>query len=111
MGRKQIYDDLKHRRSRDATRRCRDKKKSPEVRQRYPEMNIRLRDARLARTWTKRYVADAISIAVSSYWNYECRGVRPRQQTLKKLCNLFMVTAQELGYPEVVEVAFDRDRW
>lgn len=61
-------------------------------------VNRKLRDARISRLWTIAEVSEKIGVDVRTYGRWELGSGKPRLTSLKQLCNLFDLSAEELGF-------------
>lgn len=67
--------------------------------QRRMRRNEQLRAARIEHGWTTKQVGSLLHMSTPR--NYECwerEGMRPSEETIAKLCNLFGATPQDLGF-------------
>lgn len=63
-------------------------------------MNEKLRAARLARNWTIAQIARFLAINKSAVGRWENEGIVPKEINVKRLCAIFKMTRQELGFHE-----------
>jgi len=66
--------------------------------------NIRLRRARLGKMWPMNLAARNIGVDERTYMRWEQGRQRPQLSTLKNLCEVFGMTAEELGFGYLVRV-------
>jgi transcriptional regulator with XRE-family HTH domain/tetratricopeptide (TPR) repeat protein len=69
--------------------------------------NQQLIAARLKKGWTQKRAADACRVGERTYRNWEARRNDPSLDSLLLLMEAFGLSAQELGYAHLVEIASD----
>src|SRR5260370_41464098 len=69
--------------------------------------NKKLLAARLERKWDQRRAADACRVGERTYRNWERGRNDPTLDSLSQITEGFGLSAQELGYAHLVEVADD----
>ena len=63
-----------------------------------PLRNKKLRDARRRRQWTMAQASEKIGVDIRTYSRWEQGERRPKLSSLKRLCEVFKISAQELGF-------------
>ena len=60
--------------------------------------NYRLQAARDQKMWTQEEAADNVGVDHQTYWRWENGEQRPHYYSLRKLCEVFGKSAEELGF-------------
>ncbi len=63
------------------------------------ERNWKLRQARKAQRWTIAEASERVGVDVRTYSRWEQGNITPRLNSLKRLCDVFALPAEALGYP------------
>jgi tetratricopeptide (TPR) repeat protein len=61
------------------------------------KQNNLLKSARIARCWTPEFVSDKVGVSLYTYIRWETGRQRPCQSSLIALCQVFEMSAEELG--------------
>ena len=62
-------------------------------------MNTKLKAARMAAGWTQEETADRAGIGRVTYVRTELENQHPHEDTIRRLCELFGHSREELGFP------------
>ena len=65
---------------------------------RNPQPNYQLQEARSQKIWTLGEAAEAVGVDPQTFWRWENGEQRPRAYALRKLCAVFDVSAEALGF-------------
>src|SRR5437867_1822456 len=63
-----------------------------------PEPNYQLQAARAQRMWTQDEAAAKVGVDTQTFWRWENGEQKPRAYSLRKLCEVFGLSAEELGF-------------
>jgi DNA-binding XRE family transcriptional regulator len=63
-----------------------------------PAKNKKLQDARRRRQWTIAQASEKIGVDIRTYSRWEQGERRPNLSSLKRLCEVFKISAQDLGF-------------
>ncbi len=62
------------------------------------KLNNRLRAARVQNIWTLEEAAENVGVDVQTFWRWEHYEQWPRPYSLRKLCAVLGMSAEELGF-------------
>ena len=60
--------------------------------------NNRLQAARVQNLWTLKEAAEQVGVDVQTFWRWEHYEQWPRPYSLRRLCAVFRMSAEELGF-------------
>ena len=62
------------------------------------KLNNHLRAARVQNIWTLEEAAEQVGVDVQTFWRWEHYEQWPRPYALRRLCAVFGMSAEELGF-------------
>lgn len=61
-----------------------------------------LKTARLQKSWTPEFVSSKVGVSLHTYTRWESGTQKPRLTSLRALCNIFGMSAEDLGFAHIL---------